>query len=111
MRYILIISTVIVLICGNLFAEEPDSLFFKANRAYANAYYSEAVDNYLMVVDAGYESAGLYFNLGNAYFKLNDFPSAILYYEKAKKLDPNNEDIKFNLGVANSKIVDKRTGP
>ena len=30
-----------------------------------------------------------------------------MYYEKAKKLDPNNKDIEFNLRVANNRIVDK----
>lgn len=107
MKQLFILSTVLVLLIGNLFAEKPDSLFLKANLAYANGYFQEAADNYLMIKDAGYESADLYFNLGNAYYKLNNFPSAILYYEKAKKLDPNNEDIEFNLGVTNSKIVDK----
>jgi len=45
--------------------------------------------------------------MGNAYFKNNDIPSAILYYEKARKLAPNDEDINFNLSIANSMIVDK----
>ena len=107
MKQLFILSAVLVLIFGNLFAEKPDSLFFKANLAYDNGYFQEAADNYLLIKDSGYESADLYFNMGNAYYKLNNFPSAILYYEKAKKLDPNNEDITFNLGVANAKIVDK----
>ena len=88
-------------------AADTDSLFVKANEAYANGFYLEAIDLYLKIVDAGYESADLYFNTGNACFKLGDYPSAILYYEKARKLDPNDEDINFNLAVANTRIVDK----
>ena len=49
----------------------------------------------------------LYYNIGNAYFKNNDIALAILYYEKAKKVEPNNEDIEYNLNIANSMIVDK----
>ncbi|MCF8368322.1 MAG: tetratricopeptide repeat protein [Bacteroidales bacterium] len=89
------------------FASTPDSLFQKANLAYSNGYYSEATDTYIEIVNSGYESADLYFNLGNTYFKMEDFPSAIFYYEKAKKLAPNNEDVSFNLEIANSKIIDK----
>ena len=88
-------------------AIDQDSLFQKANEAYASGFYLEAIDQYLKIVDMGFESAELYFNTGNACFKLEDYPSAILYYEKAKKLDPNDEDINFNLAIANTRIVDK----
>ena len=52
-------------------------------------------------------SGELFYNMGNAYYKNNDLPSAILYYEKAAKLLPNETDIKYNLSIANSMIVDK----
>jgi len=88
-------------------AENYDTLFQKANTAYNNEFYLEAIDNYLRIADLGYASADLYFNTGNACFRLKDYPSAILYYEKAKKLAPNDEDINFNLAIVNSRIVDK----
>jgi tetratricopeptide (TPR) repeat protein len=84
-----------------------DSLYFKANVAYTNQYYANAIDLYRQIIDLGYESADVYYNLGNACFKNNDFPSAILYFEKARKLEPNNDDILFNLQIANTKIIDK----
>ncbi len=80
---------------------------FKANKAYSDGAYSNAVDLYKKVVAAGYESPELFYNLGNAYFKLNDYANAILWYERAKRIDPGNEDIDFNLNVANTKISDK----
>jgi len=89
------------------FAAGIDTLFYKANEEYNKELYTNAVDDYLQVIQNGYESPEVYYNIGNAYFKLDDFPSAILYYEKAKKLAPNDEDINFNLKVANTKIVDK----
>jgi tetratricopeptide (TPR) repeat protein len=96
-----------VLFINRVFAFDANATFAKANEAYAQEMYAEAIDFYQQVITIGYESAELYFNLGNAYFKQNEIPSAILYYEKAKKLKPNDEDIDFNLNVANTKIVDK----
>jgi tetratricopeptide (TPR) repeat protein len=88
-------------------ANGPDSLYYKANEEYNKEMYADAVEDYLKVIDAGYESGALYYNLGNSYFKLDDIPSAILYYEKAKKLNPDDEDLDFNLNVAKMKVLDK----
>jgi tetratricopeptide (TPR) repeat protein len=84
-----------------------ESIVEAGNQAYSSGNYTEAVSQYESVIRSGFESAGLYFNLGNAYFKQNKIPEAILYYEKAAKLDPTDENIKFNLALANSKIIDK----
>jgi len=78
-----------------------------ANKAYAENKFNVAIELYQKIVKSNFESAELYYNLGNAYFKTNNFPSALLYYEKAKKLDPGNEKINFNINVANTKIIDK----
>jgi tetratricopeptide (TPR) repeat protein len=90
-----------------VFAGDEQSLIIKANKAYAAGGYTEAVDMYKQVVAMGLESPELYYNLGNACFKMNDLAGAILWYERAKQLDPANEDIDFNLKVANNKIADK----
>ena len=89
------------------FASENQLIIAKANKAYTDGLYNNAVDLYKQVITSGNESWELYYNLGNSYYKLNDFTSAILYYEKARKLNPGNEDINFNLKVANNKITDK----
>ena len=82
-------------------------LLVKGDSAYNTEAYNEAVGYYEEVLDQGYESAELYYNLGNAYFNLNKLPEAILNYERAKVLDPGDEDIAFNLSIANSRIPDK----
>ena len=79
----------------------------KANKAYSAGSYSTAADLYNKVAASGYEAPELFYNLGNSYFKMNDYAHAILWYERAKRLDPGNEDIDFNLNVANTKISDK----
>lgn len=103
----LIIILCLVLTAGMAVADDNQLLLEEANKSYSNDNFEKAIELYQKVIDNGMESAGVYFNLGNAYFKMNNLPSAILYYEKAKKLKPNDEDINTNLEIANSRIVDK----
>lgn len=88
------------------FGLEPNSAL--ADSLYKNANYELALEEYLKL-NREFESASLYYNIGNTYFQLNNLPYAILYFEKAKKFDPNDSDILFNLKIANQKIVDKVT--
>ena len=53
------------------------------------------------------ESVPVYYNMGNAYYKMREYPMAIYSYEKALKLDPSNEEVRTNLEIANLAIVDK----
>ncbi len=78
----------------------PEDDFKSANQAFENKQYAEAIKLYSGIVESGLESAPLYFNLGNAYFKNGDLGHAILYYLKSRRLDPANEDIKANLEFA-----------
>ncbi|MBN2637768.1 MAG: tetratricopeptide repeat protein [Bacteroidales bacterium] len=97
-----------ILISGpSLWAANPDSLMTQANSAYDQQKYDTAIDLYNRVIGEGWVSPKLYYNLGNSYFRKKNLPEAILFYEKAKKLEPNNENIQYNLNIANSMIVDK----
>lgn len=91
----------------SLSAQEQDSLLTQANQLYADGNYQEATEMYQKIIDSGYESPALYYNLGNAYYKQNVISRAILNYEKALELDPNDEDIKYNIELANRFVVDK----
>mgnify|MGYP001214746363 FL=1 len=99
--------SILFFISYGLFAADNDALVVKANKAYSAGAYQQAVTLYQQVISNGFEASELYYNLGNAYFKSNDMPSAILYYEKALKLNPRDEYVKNNIQVANSKITDK----
>lgn len=79
----------------------------QANKYYTEGEFLPAIEVYEAILQNGNESAELYFNLGNAFFKINELPSAILNYERAIKIVPNDPDILFNLEIANSRIVDK----
>ena len=78
----------------------PAEEFARGNQAFEGKLYAEAAQLYTGIVTQGLESAPLYFNLGNAHFKNGDLGLAILYYLKAKRIDPSSEDIRNNLQFA-----------
>ncbi|MDA3880249.1 MAG: tetratricopeptide repeat protein [Prolixibacteraceae bacterium] len=101
--FLLIISLLTALVVA---ASPADSLQ-AANEKYAANEFEKAVAMYENLLESGYESAELYFNLGNAYFKTNNLPKAILNYERANIRNPNNDDFQFNLELANQFVIDK----
>ena len=84
-----------------------DSLWNAANTAYSQGEWSDAIAGYEMISEMGLESPALYCNTGDAYFKDSNLPMAILYYERALKLDPSYADAVYNLELANSSIHDR----
>jgi tetratricopeptide (TPR) repeat protein len=78
-----------------------------AFKAYTKQEYKKSINFYEAILAEGKASAPLYYNLGNAYYKDNQLGKAIYYYELAKKLNPNDDDIKNNLVLANTKLIDK----
>jgi tetratricopeptide (TPR) repeat protein len=82
-------------------------LLQSANEAYAKGDYAEAAEQYEAALKENGESASVYYNLGNSYYKANKIAPSILNYERALLLEPGNGDIRFNLEVAKLKTVDK----
>ena len=99
----------ILLFSGNLFAANENMLLKmkKANKLYQEQNYEQALSNYQSILHTGLESSELYYNLGNTYYRMGRLGYAILNYEKAIKLSPSDEDIKYNLKIANAHSVDK----
>jgi tetratricopeptide (TPR) repeat protein len=89
------------------FASNTDDLLKKAEQSYDSKNYKEAIKDYEKLIGEGYNSYQLYFNLGNAYYRNNELGKAIYYYELARKAEPNDEDVRINLGIASSKTIDK----
>ncbi len=90
-----------------LLADGAKTLFERANEQYEKQNYDSTIALLDSLLNAGLESPELYYNLGNAWFKKGEVPRAILFYEKAKKLKPNDPDINYNLELANTRIADK----
>lgn len=102
-RYILIFFAVL----GFANASFANDLLQKAEKAYDNKNYKEAISVYQQLITEGNRSYELYFNLGNAYYRNKELGQAIYYYELARKLNPNDKDVQINLGIATSKTIDK----
>lgn len=86
--------------------ESAASLFSSANNAYNEANYSVAIEYYQKILAEGQHSAELYYNLGNAYYRINQVAESIYYFEKAKQLDPKNQDIQMNSSFAKNMTID-----
>ena len=104
MRICLTLFLSLCAIC--LQAQNVDAIFSKANKNYNLGSYKEALKGYDSIVQLGVHSPELYFNMGNAHYKLNRIAPSILSYEKAQLLDPTNEDIQHNLRFAQNMTID-----
>lgn len=88
-------------------AQTPDRLWDRANTAYINGDYHGAVELYEALVAQGLGSVKLYYNLANSYFKDDRLGKAILFYHRAQRMAPGNDDIRYNLNVAEARTKDK----
>jgi hypothetical protein len=97
----------LLIITGVTLTASPDSLYNKANRLYQEGKYESAIEAYDSVIASGFESSTLYYNLGNAFFRSNKLGKARLYYEKALKLNPSDEDAQSNLSYLQGLLADR----
>lgn len=91
----------------NLWAQESGNDLQEASNAYSKGEYAKAAELYENVLKTSGESATVYYNIGNSYYKMDKIAPAILNYERALLLDPGNGDIRFNLEIAKLQTVDK----
>ena len=106
----MLLVALLLLPFGNLTMAQDayvDSLWNSANQAYVEGRWGDAVTDYELISGMGLESAALYCNTGDAYFKEGNVPMAILFYERALKLDPSYSDARYNLELMNSMIQDR----
>ena len=96
---LLIILLLMPLSIGAITKENADAEYNKGN-------YQQAIHDYEELLHKGV-SADLYYNLGNAYYRMDNITRAIINYERAFMLSPGDEDIRFNLQLAQSKTIDK----
>ena len=97
----------ITLFVGLQIFAQQNSLLQKANEFYKQKEYSQAAELYEQALQKGV-APEIYYNLGNAYFKMGENGKAILNYERALRLAPNYSDAKANLRFVQTKIADEQ---
>lgn len=101
MKHILITIALLLSLSSAAVTHDEAHLYFEVGcQLYEDERYEEALDTFLTIVD-DYQSFELHYNLGNTYFRLDQLGPAILHYERAKKLNTYDEDLKTNLQLAN----------
>ncbi|WP_028319889.1 tetratricopeptide repeat protein [Desulfatiglans anilini] len=91
--------------------QSPDERFYAANQAYREARFAEAARGYEALIHEGWRTGDIYFNLGNAYLKMDKPGRAILHYERARDLIPRDPDLVHNLEFARDRLVDPPSEP
>ena len=89
---------------GMVYSQNIDSLFSSGNDSYNKNQFDVSVDAYENILSQGFYSADLYYNLGNAYYRLEDFANARWSYEMGINIDPRNKDMIHNLMLTKKKI-------
>lgn len=85
---------------------QNETIFEQGKELYKNGKHQQAINSWMQILEKGEHSAEVYFNLGNAHYKLNHVGPSVYYYEKALKLSPNDSDIKNNLAFAENARID-----
>jgi len=87
-------------------AQDLSFLLQEGNKALSSKKYDAAISAYNNIIKEEKVSSSVYYNLANAYLGNNNIAQAIIYYERALKLDPLDRDIMNNLEIAKGKITD-----
>ena len=98
--------TLLILSPPALAQKQEEEIFIRANQAFKQGHYQEAIDGYRQLIDLGYENGNLNYNLGNAYLRLDQLGRAILHYERVRVFMPRDADLKFNLNYALDQTLD-----
>ena len=89
-----------------LFSQTPADLFQQANAAYNGGNYALAIEKYELILTKNVHSAAVYFNLGNAHYRLGNAAESVYYFEEAKRLAPSDEAIQNNANFARNMTLD-----
>jgi tetratricopeptide (TPR) repeat protein len=102
-----LLCTIVYCLAPTVSAQSATELYKTANQQYKSSQFESAAATYEKILMEGYRTPEVYYNLGNCYFKLHRTGKAILNFERAHRLAPEDEDINHNLKLAQLKTIDK----
>lgn len=100
----------LLLLCLTMLALQAQSIKDVVDSAYADKHYALAAEQYAVLADS-LPSADVYYNLGNAEYRLKHYAQAVLAYQRALHLDPGHEDAQYNLAIVRSRLADRFSKP
>ena len=106
-RTIILTALLLMSVVASVTAQTSTERWEAGNKAYVEGNYDKAIEEYTAILDGGEYSMKLYYNLANAYFKMGATGKAILYYNKALRIAPSQEDVRHNLALAESQTKDR----
>ncbi len=106
-RIIILTALLLMSVVVGAVAQTSTERWEAGNKAYIEGDYDKAIEEYTAILDGGEYSMKLYYNLANAYFKAGAMGRAILYYNKALRIAPSQEDIRHNLALAEAQTKDR----
>ncbi|MCP4670789.1 MAG: hypothetical protein GY857_05735 [Desulfobacula sp.] len=105
----------IVFVCLGVFTFAPHkamadstAVFIDAIKDYKTGNFQQAALKFESIAKNNVQNPYLYYNIGNSYLKARKTGHAILWYERAKILAPNDPDLNFNLAYAHGLVKDKK---
>ncbi|MCH7783149.1 hypothetical protein IID62_08775 [candidate division KSB1 bacterium] len=102
------LAVISLVICVPLvYSQDIEALFTEGNRMYQDGEYEEALIRYSQIVDSGFESGELYYNIGNAYYKIQETGFSVLFYERARRLMPEDDDLLNNIDLISLSLADR----
>jgi tetratricopeptide (TPR) repeat protein len=104
MKKIFILLTISIL-ANSIVAQEQE--LKEAENAYKSEQYDKAIEIYETVLRNYGDSYELYYNLGNSFYKRGRIADAILNYERALLIKPDDEEVRINLELVKQQTVDK----
>ena len=107
MKRTIILTALLLMSVVGVMAQTSTERWESGNKAYIEGNYDKAIEEYTAILDGGEYSMKLYYNLANAYFKAGAMGRAILYYNKALRIAPSQEDIRHNLTLAEAQTKDR----
>lgn len=109
-RMLLVLVSLLAAAAAQAEVSDPGGVFREGTAAYQAGDYAQAATLYRQLADGGFASADLFYNLGTAELRAGRRGEAILWYERALRLDPHDADVQFNLAEAMKGNLDKVVG-
>lgn len=101
--FLILISALVSI---SLYGAPNVTVLSEADSAYAHKDYARAIELYQDVAGAEGVSASLLFNIGNSYYQTGDYGNAMLYWQRARRLDPSSKEINANISYLRSRVED-----